>query len=54
MFIIAIVLGGLALAALAAGLLRPKTDAYKDASPSRKISTLASPSWVSWRSPFWP
>lgn len=43
MFIIAIVLGGLALAALAAGLLRPKTDAYKDASPGRKISTLASP-----------
>jgi regulator of protease activity HflC (stomatin/prohibitin superfamily) len=43
MFIIAMILGVLALAALAAGLLRPKTDIDKGASPGRKISTLAGP-----------
>lgn len=41
MFIIAIILGVLALAALSAGLLLPKTDTYKDASPTRRISRLA-------------
>lgn len=43
MFIIAIILGVLALATLAAGLLVPTTDTSKDASPGRKISRLASP-----------
>jgi regulator of protease activity HflC (stomatin/prohibitin superfamily) len=43
MFIIAVILGVLALAGLAAGLLAPKTATYKDASPGRKFSALASP-----------
>ena len=43
MFIIALILGVLALATLAAGLLAPKTATLKEASPGRKISRMASP-----------
>lgn len=43
MFIIAMILGVLALAGLAAVLLAPKTATFQDASPGRRISRLASP-----------
>jgi regulator of protease activity HflC (stomatin/prohibitin superfamily) len=43
MFIIAMILGVLALAGLASVLLAPKTATFKDASPGRRISRLASP-----------
>lgn len=43
MFIIAMILGVLALAGLASVLLAPKTATDKDASPGRRISRLASP-----------
>ena len=42
MFILAIVLGLLALAALAAGFFLPKADSYNDPSPARRISKLVS------------
>lgn len=42
MFIIAIILGVLALAALAASFFLPKTDSYNDASPAPRIAKLVS------------
>lgn len=42
MFVFAIILGALALAALAAGFVLPKADRYNDASPARRISKLVS------------
>lgn len=42
MFIIAIILGALALVALAAGFFLPKTDSYNDPSPAPRIARLVS------------